>query len=1065
MADETQNRIYNVQINAPDALKTLSELKLRSQELREEQKSLGKVTEENAEEYYRLDNEIKAINSEANKYQKQIQNNIKLQNQQKASLNQLRTQLALDNAEFAELGDSMEDAARKAELGQRIAATTEELKRQEEALGDYRRSVGNYEKATDNLKEELDQLTQTLISMARAGDTTSDTFNQMVKRAGQLKAAEDQVNTAIDQVGRGTDTLIAVTDATSALTGVWGLWETASALLGKENSELNETMTKMMTIMTALSSLSSIQAALSKTEATYRAAQNVLQLVGINQTKAETKALAAKNAMVNAGNISTKAAAAATWLWNAALSANPVVLVTLGVAGLVAGVIALTKAFQSNNQYTEASSKALANYKRESEAVSETLELIERKRTTASLQAEVDSNREIEALKARGATELEITQATTRAQIEANQRELNSSKQRQQAYLDEFNSLRTAIDLKTKEINVWSGSKKGFEEANTELKELQTRYNELFGLIEEEGANIANLNTEIAASTREAHQAAADAAYEAALQSSQNIQKIREDDLKYENTFVSQNIATRQKYEADLFKIQQDGEKERLSLQKANGKITQKEYDTALADLSRAARQFYANQTKELNDYYKTSRADILKLAGQTVEDQIISVTEEYTKAMKDLGDVQAPVRLAGMSDEEFQKELDAYEQFVYQRSEIEARLQKNLQDQISQIKKTAQDKQVSDAEEAIEQQYAKELALASDNERKRLNLENEMLQEQIEARRKAGAETYEQEAQLRANNLALQQLDLNKELAAAGKNAQEVYEVKKRYLEAQLQAAQGNADAILEIEQQLADNEEEYWEARINKLGEFGQQTTTILSSINDLANALSDRQKQKIEDQYDAEAQALADKYARGLLDEAQYNAAQLKLDQEHEKELAKIERQQAIRDRSLATFQVAIQTAQSIMASAKMGFPAAIPFVAMAAALGAVQAAAIWAAPLPEAARGMYIEGPSHSNGGVPIELEGGEVVINKKSSSMFLPLLSAINEMGGGVPFTTPGSDGGYTLRSMSNGSKGMTSNEMRETIKEAFADVKVVATIEDIRREDAKYVEIESVGTF
>lgn len=1065
MADETQNRIYNVQINAPDALKTLAELKLRSQELREEQKSLGKVTEENAEEYYRLDNEIKAINSEASKYQKQIQNNIKLQNQQKASLNQLRTQLALDNAEFAELGDSMEDAARKAELGQRIAATTEELKRQEEALGDYRRSVGNYEKATDNLKEELDQLTQTLISMARAGDTTSDTFNQMVKRAGQLKAAEDQVNTAIDQVGRGTDTLIAVTDATSALTGVWGLWETASALLGKENSELNETMTKMMTIMTALSSLSSIQAALSKTEATYRAAQNVLQLVGINQTKAETKALAAKNAMVNAGNISTKAAAAATWLWNAALSANPVVLVTLGVAGLVAGVIALAKAFQTNNQYTEASSKALANYKREAEAVSETLELIERKRTTASLQAEVDSNREIEALKARGATELEITQATTRAQIEANQREISASKQRQQAYLDEFNSLRTAIDLKTKEINAWSGSKKGFEEANTELKELQTRYNELFGLIEEEGANIANLNTEIAASTREAHQAAADAAYEAALQSSQNIQKIREDDLKYENTFVSQNIATRQKYEADLFKIQQDGEKERLSLQKANGKITQKEYDTALADLSRAARQFYANQTKELNDYYKTSRADILKLVGQTVEDQIASVTEEYTKAMKDLGDVQAPVRLVGMSDEEFQKELDAYEQFVYQRSEIEVRLQKNLQDQILQIKKTAQDKQVSDAEEAIEQQYAKELALASDNERKRLNLENEMLQEQIEARRKAGADTYEQEAQLRANNLALQQLDLNKELAAAEGNAERIYETKKKYLEAQLQAAQGNADAILEIEQQLADNEEEYWEARINKLGEFGQQTTTILSSINDLANALSDRQKQKIEDQYDAETQALADKYAQGLLDEAQYNAAQLKLDQEHEKELAKIERQQAIRDRSLATFQVAIQTAQSIMASAKMGFPAAIPFVAMAAALGAVQSAAIWAAPLPEAARGMYIEGPSHSNGGVPIELEGGEVVINKKSSSMFLPLLSAINEMGGGVPFTTPGSDGGYTIRSTSGGSRGMTSIEMRETIKEAFADVKVVATIEDIRREDAKYVEIENAGTF
>lgn len=196
MAEEQKSTIYNVRVTAEDALKTLAELKLRSQELRDQQKALGKVTEENAQEYYALDNQIKAINSEANKYQKQIQNNIKLQNQQEASLNKLRTQLALDNAEFAELGNSMQDAARKAELGKRIAETTEELKAQEEALGDYRRSVGNYEKATDNLKQELNDLTDTLIRMAQAGDTSSASFKEMVKRAGELKAAEDTVNTA-----------------------------------------------------------------------------------------------------------------------------------------------------------------------------------------------------------------------------------------------------------------------------------------------------------------------------------------------------------------------------------------------------------------------------------------------------------------------------------------------------------------------------------------------------------------------------------------------------------------------------------------------------------------------------------------------------------------------------------------------------------------------------------------------------------------------------------------------------------------------------------------------------
>ena len=48
MAEEQKNTIYNVRVTAEDALKTLAELKLRSQELRDQQKALGKVTEENA---------------------------------------------------------------------------------------------------------------------------------------------------------------------------------------------------------------------------------------------------------------------------------------------------------------------------------------------------------------------------------------------------------------------------------------------------------------------------------------------------------------------------------------------------------------------------------------------------------------------------------------------------------------------------------------------------------------------------------------------------------------------------------------------------------------------------------------------------------------------------------------------------------------------------------------------------------------------------------------------------------------------------------------------------------
>lgn len=50
------------------------------------------------------------------------------------------------------------------------------------------------------------------------------------------------------------------------------------------------------------------------------------------------------------------------------------------------------------------------------------------------------------------------------------------------------------------------------------------------------------------------------------------------------------------------------------------------------------------------------------------------------------------------------------------------------------------------------------------------------------------------------------------------------------------------------------------------------------------------------------------------------------------------------------------------------------------------------------------GGMIEGPRHSNGGVPITAEGGEAVMTRGAVTMFAPLLSAMNQMGGGTSFT-------------------------------------------------------------
>lgn len=81
------------------------------------------------------------------------------------------------------------------------------------------------------------------------------------------------------------------------------------------------------------------------------------------------------------------------------------------------------------------------------------------------------------------------------------------------------------------------------------------------------------------------------------------------------------------------------------------------------------------------------------------------------------------------------------------------------------------------------------------------------------------------------------------------------------------------------------------------------------------------------------------------------------------------------------------------------------------------------------------GGLFNGPSHKQGGIPVttkgsgnmfEVEGGEAIINKKSTAMFKPLLSSINELGGGVKFAKGGISSPMASRSTQMGSNG-TSN--------------------------------------
>jgi hypothetical protein len=67
MAENTEKKaLIDVEINAADALKQPAELRLKADELKKAQKELDDSTIEGRQEYERMEQQIKALNTEAN---------------------------------------------------------------------------------------------------------------------------------------------------------------------------------------------------------------------------------------------------------------------------------------------------------------------------------------------------------------------------------------------------------------------------------------------------------------------------------------------------------------------------------------------------------------------------------------------------------------------------------------------------------------------------------------------------------------------------------------------------------------------------------------------------------------------------------------------------------------------------------------------------------------------------------------------------------------------------------------------------------------------------------------
>ncbi|HRH57732.1 MAG TPA: hypothetical protein PLS10_08775, partial [Chitinophagales bacterium] len=140
------------------------------------------------------------------------------------------------------------------------------------------------------------------------------------------------------------------------------------------------------------------------------------------------------------------------------------------------------------------------------------------------------------------------------------------------------------------------------------------------------------------------------------------------------------------------------------------------------------------------------------------------------------------------------------------------------------------------------------------------------------------------------------------------------------------------------------------------------------------------------------DFRKQTLDNELASGLISEKKY-----------QEELKKIKRQEAIANKAQAVFNIGISIAEAIVKALAAGPVVGQVLAGITAALGFAQLAFVLATPLPKFKKGGQvseklglIKGKSHSQGGVPIEVEGEEYVMPVEETRKNIKALKAIHE---------------------------------------------------------------------
>lgn len=840
-------------------------------------------------------------------------------------------------------------------------------------------STTNYKAKIRELKEEMVQLQVETNGLADATAEQRARYDELQKQAGQLQDALSDVGARIRASADDYQNFNAVLEGAKGITafgqGVAGV----TSLLGINNDAVTKSIQVMMSLQSIMSSLNAVQQLFNK-DSKVMIALEKLKVAAMGEDKAATVGATTATAAFAAGE---GVATTASFTLAGACKAVGVAIKSIPVIGwilaAVAALITLISLIASCNKEADMGDKIAADILEKDKERKQALDDIARKhqKIAENLQEELDA-----------IVGMDKQERQYKDTISAAAKELGISYEyAEKLYNEDREGLKSKIQL-TEDYNASLDKITANEEKQNEARKnreaLETRIQEIMNEgYETSQASLDKLVEQ--GKITEDQQALLQKYRNQRARGEMSLYNAQQSALVVVNSQLSayQNIEDSCSKQLNTLKSKTKEQKEQINnLQTQSDLYAQEEKD---GEEKQRKREQAAAAWKK----FKSERDAAQKSYIQSVEDMAIAdaeydkdydrLLEERKKKVNRLYDEDVK-----KYDEQLKQKLISQEQY----NTLVAASTEKLNNDIAKLEADNQKRIDDDAAKAKKER-------------------DEKRQEEDEAAAKKLANQYEIEAK-------------EQEVAKARGRVAGLEEGTPEYFDALIEQAEAQRE--LELEQLEQDKE-----AKLLSEEEYQIRKKEIIDKYN-TDNYNSAKYYAELELEAKAETQAkIGELYSamRGFINDIQ--EAELADYEGNEKKQKEIKKKYAIIEAMMNIGEIGINTAKGIMGA--WSAYAEIPFVgpglaaaltAVIAVLGAVQTAAAITqlnTRIKKAARGAYVVGPSHSDGGVPYELEGGEAVLNKRAMSIpaYRNMASAMNVATGGVAF--PGTNPNMGMTAM------------------------------------------------